>query len=139
VLKKARAIKAKKPKAATSEARAVASALMGAGSIAYSGARDRVGSVSSMLSDICRSAPTSDRHAVDAFLPNVEPDTGKDLGALAESKPHTQFSMTSENVASFEVDRLINAAKICFLSFMRIPESRSTSYKLALGSRKRRW
>jgi hypothetical protein len=78
-----------KTKATTSDARAVASTLMGAGSIAYSGARDRVGSVSSMLSDICRSATTSDRNAADAFIPNIESDAGKNLDALAEAKPHT--------------------------------------------------
>ena len=49
-----------------------------------------------MLSDISRRATTSDRHAVDAFLPNIEPDAGKDLDALAEAKPHTQSSTRSE-------------------------------------------
>jgi len=57
-----------------------------------------------MLSDVCRRSTTSDRHAVDAFLPNIEPDAGKNFDALAEAKTHTQFSTTSENAVSFEVD-----------------------------------
>jgi hypothetical protein len=77
--------KTEKAKAATSEARTVSSALTRTGSIAYSGARNRIGSVSTMLSDICRRSTSTDRHAVDAFLPNIEPDAGKDLDALAEA------------------------------------------------------
>jgi hypothetical protein len=77
---------------------------MRAGSIAYSGARNRIGSVSTMLSDVCRRSTSTDRHAADAFLPNIEPDAGKNFDALAEAKTHTQFSTTSENAVSFEVD-----------------------------------
>jgi hypothetical protein len=40
-----------------------------------------------------------DRHAVDAFLPNIEPDAGKEFDALAEAKPHTQFFRTNEKAA----------------------------------------
>jgi hypothetical protein len=122
-----------KTDATTSKARAVAPTLMGAGSIAYSGPWNRIGSVSSMPSDICRRAMTSDRHAVDAFLPNIEPDAGKNLDALAEAKPHTQFSTTSENAVSFKVDRSIDTETSCILSFMRVPHSKSTSSDLALG------
>jgi hypothetical protein len=86
-----------------------------------------------MPSDICRRAMTSDRHAVDAFLPNIEPDAGKNLDALAEAKPHTQFSTTSEKAASSEVGRATDAVKICFLSFIRFPDYKSTSSQLTLG------
>jgi hypothetical protein len=86
-----------------------------------------------MLSYVRRSSTTSDRHAVDAFLPNIEPDTGKDFDALAESKAHTQLSMTSENAVSFKVDRSIGTAKSCFLSFMRFSHCKSTTCEPALG------
>jgi hypothetical protein len=86
-----------------------------------------------MLPDVCRRSTSSDRHAVDAFVPNIEPDPGKDLDALAEAKPHTQFSTTSENAASSGVGRATVAAKICFLSFMRFPHCKSTSRQPALG------
>ena len=41
-----------------------------------------------MLADIFCRATTADRQTVDAFPPNIEPDAGKDLDALAEAKPH---------------------------------------------------
>ena len=78
-----------KTQAETSHARAVAPVLMGPRSVAYSGSRDRVSSVSTVLSNVGRSAAASDRHAVNAMLPNIEPDAGKDLDTLAEAKPHT--------------------------------------------------
>jgi len=106
---------------------------MGAGSIAYSGTRNRIGSVSTMLSNICCSATSAHRHAVDAFLPNIEPDTRKDLDALAEAKAHTQFSRMSKKAASSEVGRATDTAKSWFLSLMRFPDGRSTSCDLALG------
>jgi hypothetical protein len=89
--------------------------------------------VSTMLSDICRSATTSDRHAVDAFLPNIEPDDGKEFDALAEAEPHTHFSTTSKNAASSEAGRATDAAKICFLSFIPFPPCKSTNREAALG------
>jgi len=86
-----------------------------------------------MLSDICRRSTTSDRHAVDAFLPNIEPDAGKNLDAFAKAKPHTQFSTTSEKAASSEVGGATDAVKNCFLSFIGFPHCKSTGCESALG------
>jgi hypothetical protein len=107
--------KTEKAKAATSEARTVSSALTRTGSIAYSGARNRVGSVSTMLSDICRRSTSADRHAVDASLPEVEPDAGKNLDTLAEAtslepalgRPHLKALLNSEDLTPSRKDAKI--------------------------------
>jgi hypothetical protein len=88
---------------------------MGAGSVAYSGARNRVGSVSTMLSDICRRSTSADRHAVDASLPEVEPDAGKNLDTLAEAtslepalgRPHLKALLNSEDLTPSRKDAKI--------------------------------
>jgi hypothetical protein len=41
-----------------------------------------------MLANVGRSAAAADRYAVNAMLPNIEPDAGKDLDTLAEAKTH---------------------------------------------------
>jgi hypothetical protein len=60
---------------------------MGAGSITYSGARNGVGGVSPMLSDICRRSTTTNRHAVDAFLPTLNLMPGRIFMLLRKRNP----------------------------------------------------
>ena len=74
-----------------------------------------------MLSDICHRSTSTDRDAVDAFLPHIEPDTGKNLDALAEAKPHTQF-LNDEQKRSVVQGRPINRhCENLLPEFHRIP------------------